>query len=287
MSADDPRSPPRPARLASRELYRRAFLGVHEHTIALRSGGDRRVISLDLPDCCVVVAVTEDGRFVLVRQHRHGIDASTLEPAGGVVERGEDPAAAAPRELREETGYELASVEPLGWAHVNPPIASARVFFFLGRGARRTAEPVDDECEEVETVLLDEADVVAQLEGGQFTHVLAAHALTLAIARLGRERVASADRRAVERVLALLDGMEAHAHGKVVALARRLLPGLTAEDLRNPHDFPDLDDPDWHFEDGQLVGIQAVRFAIRSAARDLLGHGDQEEGTRAGAGETG
>ena len=71
------------------------------------------------------------------------------------------------------------------------------------------------------------------------------------------------------RALALLDAMERAQADKVLELARRLLPGLTAEDVRNPHDFPDLDDPDWHFEDGQLTGIQSVRFAITCLVREL------------------
>lgn len=69
-------------------------------------------------------------------------------------------------------------------------------------------------------------------------------------------------REALRRFQALLDQMEQTQHDKVLALARRILPHLTAEDIRNPHDFPDLEDPDWHFEDGQLTGIQAVRFAL-------------------------
>ena len=54
---------------------------------------------------------------------------------------------------------------------------------------------------------------------------------------------------------------------KVIELARRLRPGLTHEDIRNPHDFPDLEDPDWQYEDGVLAGIQSVRVAIRAMRR--------------------
>jgi hypothetical protein len=79
------------------------------------------------------------------------------------------------------------------------------------------------------------------------------------------------------RVLQLLGSMEAAQAEKVIALARRLKPGLTAEDIRNPHDFPDLDDTDWHFEDGQLAGIQAVRFAVANLKRDLLPDGEAEK----------
>jgi hypothetical protein len=70
------------------------------------------------------------------------------------------------------------------------------------------------------------------------------------------------------RVYELLLEMEELQSKKVLDLARRILPGLTAEDIKNPHDFPDLADPDWHFEDGQLAGIQAVRFAVRGLQRE-------------------
>jgi hypothetical protein len=83
------------------------------------------------------------------------------------------------------------------------------------------------------------------------------------------------DQELFERILAVIDGMEANQHRKVVDLARRLKPNLTAEDIRNPHDFPDLDDPDWHFEDGQLAGIQSVRFALRALSGEVQSHGDQ------------
>src|SRR5215471_18742115 len=86
------------------------------------------------------------------------------------------------------------------------------------------------------------------------------------------------------RVFCLLDQMEETQKTKVIDLARRLKPGLTAEDIRNPHDFPDLDDPDWHFEDGQLTGIQSVKFALRSLSRELLPDGD-EAGEEKGQGE--
>jgi hypothetical protein len=81
----------------------------------------------------------------------------------------------------------------------------------------------------------------------------------------------------LRQVLLLLDQMERAQADKVVDLARRLKPGLTAEDIRNPHDFPDLDDPDWHFEDGQLAGIQSVRFAIRSLSRELVPDGEASQ----------
>ncbi len=65
----------------------------------------------------------------------------------------------------------------------------------------------------------------------------------------------------------LLDDAEELQRKKVSALARRLKPGLTDEDLRNPHDFPELKDPDWHYEDGILTGIQSIMTSLRALRR--------------------
>ncbi len=75
----------------------------------------------------------------------------------------------------------------------------------------------------------------------------------------------------------LLKELETLQADKVLALARRLIPGLTAEDIRNPHDFPNLADPDWHFEDGILTGVQSVLSAVRSLQRE---HEEREEKER-------
>ena len=64
----------------------------------------------------------------------------------------------------------------------------------------------------------------------------------------------------------IVHAMEELQRGKVIDLARRLKPNLTMEDIRNPHDFPELDDADWHYADGVLTGIQSVLAAVRAAA---------------------
>jgi hypothetical protein len=70
-----------------------------------------------------------------------------------------------------------------------------------------------------------------------------------------------------ETVEALVTNLEQHQRTKVLELARRLRPGLTLEDIANPHDFPELGDADWQYEDGMLAGIQSVLAAVRAEAR--------------------
>lgn len=69
----------------------------------------------------------------------------------------------------------------------------------------------------------------------------------------------------VERMLqSMIDLQET----KVLALARRLKPGVTAEDVRNAHDHRELDDADLQFEDGTLAGILAAQAAVRARRRE-------------------
>lgn len=84
------------------------------------------------------------------------------------------------------------------------------------------------------------------------------------------DRVATFD-----EVMSLLTAMEELQSRKVIDLARRLRPGLTAEDIRNPHDFPELDDTDWHFADGQLAGIQSVIMALRALCERVQSEGER------------
>lgn len=64
---------------------------------------------------------------------------------------------------------------------------------------------------------------------------------------------------------------------KVLDLARRLNPRLTREDIQNPHDFPELDDPDWHYADGVLTGIASVKSALLALFARHEDHHGQEE----------
>ncbi len=69
---------------------------------------------------------------------------------------------------------------------------------------------------------------------------------------------------AVEKELVAIEELQTK---KVLDLARRLKPGLTLEDVQNPHDFPELDDPDWHYADGILTGMKSVSTALRALRR--------------------
>ena len=73
----------------------------------------------------------------------------------------------------------------------------------------------------------------------------------------------------VERVL---DEMTRAQERKLLGLARRLVPHVTPEDLRNPHDFaPLLESAEFNFEDGILAGLLSATAALRVTRRDAAG----------------
>lgn len=57
-----------------------------------------------------VIAITDESRFVLEKQYRHGLGKTCYEIPAGVIEEGESPLEAAKRELQEETGYSEGTV---------------------------------------------------------------------------------------------------------------------------------------------------------------------------------
>ena len=67
---------------------------------------------------------------------------------------------------------------------------------------------------------------------------------------------------------ALLERMIEQQRAKVLKLAREALPHLSAEDVLNPFDFPELKaHPTFAYEDGLLAGLISAQIALRAELR--------------------
>lgn len=150
-------------------LDRSPYLTVEDHTVQLPDG--RRIDNwswIVTPDFVNIAAVTGNDRYLCFRQVKYGAPGVSLAAIGGYIEPGEQPLAAAERELREETGYAAAEWLALGSYTVDANRGNGKGYMFLARGAQRVTQRNADDLEEQELLLLSRAELKAALEAGEF-----------------------------------------------------------------------------------------------------------------------
>lgn len=141
-------------------------------------------------DYVVVVAIDRDGKFICVKQFRHGIDKVTTEfPAGGMEREDgreyragaddiiyEDSLKAAKRELLEETGYVSDEWEHLLTIPSNATIADNYAYIYTARNCRKVTGQKLDDTEFLNVILVDEVELGRMIKSGDFQqamHVMA------------------------------------------------------------------------------------------------------------------
>ena len=161
------------------------FLRVEAHTVELPDGQLIHDWSWVItPDFVNVVLVDEDGAFVCFRQTKYAVPGTSLAVVGGYLEPGEDPLAAAQREVMEETGYAASAWHSLGHYAVDGNRGAGTAHFFLATGGRKVAEIDADDLEEQELLLLSRAEVKAALLAGEFKALAWAAVVGLALLKL-------------------------------------------------------------------------------------------------------
>lgn len=133
-----------------------------------RDGDLRDFFVLEMPDWVQVVAVTEGKRLILVEQFRPGTGQVTLEFPAGLVEPGEEPAAAAVRELAEETGYRGGEAVVIGELAPNPALQDNRLFVVLVDGCRATGERDEDPGEVIRVREASEDEMASLITAERF-----------------------------------------------------------------------------------------------------------------------
>ncbi|MFZ1614608.1 MAG: NUDIX hydrolase [Holophaga sp.] len=127
---------------------------------------------LECPEWVHVIALTEGHELLAVEQFRHGINASTLEGIGGVCDPGEDPEAAARRELLEETGHRSETWVSLGWCTPNPAVQDNKCHFFLALACVPVAGLDLDPSEELRVWAVPWSEWQQKLRSGEIHHAL-------------------------------------------------------------------------------------------------------------------
>lgn len=161
--------------LSSEYLYRRPWLTARRDVVELPNGQVHpEYYILEYPTWVNIIAITDEGKYVMVRQYRHGLADIFIELCAGVVEDGENPLDGARRELEEETGYTGGR-----WSLqcVLSPNASANTnlnYCFLAEGVVKTSEQHLDRTEDIEIVLLDRDELFALLQADKIKQALMA-----------------------------------------------------------------------------------------------------------------
>ena len=141
-------------------------------------------------DYAVIVATDEDGKFICVKQFRHGINKVTVEFCAGGLERLDgkeygscnDPAKVeaaldgAKRELLEETGYESDDWKFLLRIPSNATLADNYANLYLAKNCRKVGGQNLDDTEFLNVHLYTKQEIEDMIQSGDFpqaSHVLA------------------------------------------------------------------------------------------------------------------
>lgn len=148
------------------------FAAMKETTVSSARKFSGRLVNLDLlevrldnnrlarrevvrhPGAVAAVCRLADGRFLLVRQFRKPIERYLLEIVAGTLAPGEKPAACVRREVREETGYRVASLVKLGCLYTAPGFCDEVIHVYYARLGGRVGRQTCDPDERIERVAL-------------------------------------------------------------------------------------------------------------------------------------
>lgn len=150
-------------------LHHSKFLTVESHTVKLPDG---QIIPdwawVIIPSAAIVLAVTEDNKFLCFRQTKYAVEGISLAPVGGMLEPNETPINAAKRELLEEMGYKSSDWVSLGSHILDPNRGIATMHLFLALNVKRVAEPNSDDLEDQELLFLSRYEIENALKAGEF-----------------------------------------------------------------------------------------------------------------------
>jgi ADP-ribose pyrophosphatase len=131
--------------------------------------------------------IGSDPTVVLIRQYRYATDGYIYEIPAGRLDLGEDPAHCATRELREETGYRAAKVDPLLTIYTTPGFTDEKIHLFVATGLEAGTESREaDEFLELKPTKLSRA--LAMIAAGEIQDSKTALGLLLAANWLNRSR---------------------------------------------------------------------------------------------------
>ncbi len=145
---------------ATERIFEGKVISVRIDEVRLPNGKSSKRELVEHPGGVAIVAVTEEGKIILVEQYRKPMDKTTIELPAGKREKGEEPIVTAQRELEEETGYTCEKLEYVHSFYTSPGFADELLFLYEAIGLQKKENPAsldEDEFVELMEVTLEEA----------------------------------------------------------------------------------------------------------------------------------
>jgi len=138
-------------------VYRGSLLSLLRYRVSLEG---RRLLRevIEHPGAVAVIPVSDDGKIIMVRQHRLPAGRTLLEIPAGTKKAGEEDEECARRELLEETGYVARFLRKVWSFYPAPGYSTERITLFLAKGLEKVGQRLDeDEAIEVVEIPLGKA----------------------------------------------------------------------------------------------------------------------------------
>ncbi len=125
---------------------------------------ERREV-VEAADAVVILPLLDGDRVVLIKNRRYAVNQTLWELPAGTLEPGEDPAAAAPRELAEETGYAAGWIEPMSHFFPAPGFCTECLHAFCATDLTHVGQNLDA-TEDIQAVPTAWEDALAMVRDG-------------------------------------------------------------------------------------------------------------------------
>ena len=134
-----------PTVISSERVFDGRVFSVRRDRVRYGDGAEHRLDIVEHRGSLAILATPAPAELILVRQYRHPAGRFLWELPAGTVEPGEDPAAGAARELREETGYSAGRLTSIGTTFMTPGFCEERMHFFHAEDLVPGAQSLDED----------------------------------------------------------------------------------------------------------------------------------------------